>query len=148
VNASRIFCSFVLAAALSCLAQAKQLVIVAEKTAAPANIKTAELTAILNSHRGGEGKQATIVMRDPSSPDGQLFLRRLLNLNSDQMHSYVQAHPGLIVIADSDDAILRIVSGNRSALGVIDLYSLTKDVSVVKLDGKLPLEPGYLLKGN
>jgi hypothetical protein len=52
------------------------------------------------------------------------------------------------VIADSDDAILRIVSGNRSALGVIDLYSLTKDVSVVKLDGKLPLEPGYLLKGN
>jgi hypothetical protein len=148
VKASQIFCSFVLAAALSCLAQAKQLVIVAEKTAAPANIKTAELTAILNSHHGSEGKQATIVMRDPSSPDGQLFLRRLLNLNSDQMHSYVQAHPGLIVIADSDDAILRIVSGNRSALGVIDLYSLTKDVSVVKLDGKLPLEPGYLLKGN
>ncbi len=148
MNASRIFCSLVLAVALSCLAQAKQLVIVAEKTAAPANIKTAELTAILNSHHGGEGKQATIVMRDPSSPDGQLFLRRLLNLNSDQMHAYVQAHSGLIVIADSDDAILRIVSGNRSALGVIDLYSLTKDVSVVKLDGKLPLEPGYLLKGN
>jgi hypothetical protein len=139
----------VLAVALFCLAQAKQLVIVAEKTAAPANIKSAELTAILNSHHGAtEGKQATIVMRDPSSPDGQLFLRRLLNLNSDQMHSYVQAHPGLIVVADSDDAILRIVSGNRSAFGVIDLYSLTKDVSVVKLDGKLPLEPGYLLKGN
>jgi hypothetical protein len=148
VKASRIFFTFILAAALSGLAQAKQLVIVAEKTAAPANIKTAELTAILNSHHGSEGKQATIVMRDPSSPDGQLFLRRLLNLNSDQMHSYVQAHPGLIVVADSDDAILRIVSGNRSALGVIDLYSLTKDVSVVKLDGKLPLEPGYLLKGN
>jgi len=54
----------------------------------------------------------------------------------------------VIVIAASDDEILRIVSSTRGAIGFIDLYSLTKDVNVVKIDGKLPLQPGYLLKGN
>jgi len=28
------------------------------------------------------------------------------------------------------------------------LYSLTQDVHVVKIDGKLPVEQGYLLRGN
>jgi hypothetical protein len=40
------------------------------------------------------------------------------------------------------------VSSNRGAIGVIDLYSLTKDVNVLKIDSKLPVEQGYLLRGN
>ena len=30
----------------------------------------------------------------------------------------------------------------------IDLYSLTKDVNILKIDSKLPVEQGYLLRGN
>jgi hypothetical protein len=54
----------------------------------------------------------------------------------------------VVVVGGSDEEILRIVSSTRGAIGIIDLYSLTKDVHVVKIDGKLPMEPGYLLKGN
>jgi len=149
VRMRRQFAAVIVVLAASCLLQAKQLVIVGERTSAPANIKSTDLAGIFGPHRTWpEGKPITIVMRDPSSPDAELFLRRVLNLTSDQMHAFVQAHPGIIVVADSDEAVLRIVCGNRNAIGVIDLYSLTKDVNVVKLDGKLPLEPGYLLKGN
>jgi ABC-type phosphate transport system substrate-binding protein len=69
-------------------------------------------------------------------------------MTSDQARAFIQSHHGVIVIAESDDEILRIVSSTRGAIGFIDLYSLTKDVNVVKIDGKLPLQPGYLLKGN
>jgi hypothetical protein len=40
------------------------------------------------------------------------------------------------------------VSTSHGAIGVVDLYSLTQDVNVLKIDGKLPVEQGYLLRGN
>jgi ABC-type phosphate transport system substrate-binding protein len=78
----------------------------------------------------------------------QLLLRKVLNMNPDQAHAFIQAHKGSIVVADSDTAVIRFVASNRGAIGVIDLYSLTKDVNVLKVDGKLPVEQGYLLRGN
>jgi|SRR5277367_6445877 len=131
-------------------ALAKQLVVVADRQSTTTNIKASELANIFTAHTRTwpDGKPIKIVMRDPSSEDAQLVLRRILNMTTDQARSFIQAHPGVIVVADSDDAILHFVSNNRGAIGVVDLYSLTKDVNVVKIDGKLPLEPGYLLKGN
>ena len=78
----------------------------------------------------------------------QVLLQKVLNMTVEQAHDFVQAHHGTIVIADSDEAVLRFVANTRGAIGVVDLYSLTKDVNVLKVDGKLPVEPGYLLKGN
>jgi ABC-type phosphate transport system substrate-binding protein len=69
-------------------------------------------------------------------------------MTPEQAREFVQGHKGAIVIADSDDAVLRFVSTNRGAIGVVDLYSLTKGVTVLKIDGKLPVEQGYLLRGN
>lgn len=132
------------------LAQAKQLVVVTDKASTTTNIKAADLASIFNARirTWQDGKAITLVMRDPASEDAQLILRRILNMTSDQARTFIQSHPGVVVVAESDDAILHIVSNTRGAIGVIDLYSLTKDVNVVKIDGKLPLEPGYLLKGN
>ncbi len=135
---------------LSTAVYAKQLVIVTDKDSATTNIKASELASIFNAHTRAwpDGKTIQIVMRDPSTEDAQLVLRRVLNMTTDQARVFIQAHRGVIIVADSDDAILHFVANNRGAIGVVDLYSLTKDVQVVKIDGKLPLEPGYLLKGN
>jgi ABC-type phosphate transport system substrate-binding protein len=129
---------------------AKQLALVADKANPTTNLKASDLAGIFNAHMRAwpDGKPITLVMRDPGSDDAQLILRRILNMTSDQARALIQAHPAVVVVADSDDAILHIVSNTRGAIGFIDLYSLTKDVNVVKVDGKLPLEPGYLLKGN
>ena len=89
-----------------------------------------------------------MILRNPSSPDMALVLHRLLNMTPEQVQTLVQSHPNQIMVAESDEAVLRMVSSTHGAIGIVDLYSLTKDVNVVKIDGKLPFDNGYLLKGN
>jgi ABC-type phosphate transport system substrate-binding protein len=129
---------------------AKQLAVVTDTLNPTNNLTAAELTKIFNMHSRtwADGKPVILVLRDPSSSDMQLVLHKLLNMTTEQARTFIQAHKASIVIADSDQAVLGFVSGNRGAIGIVDLYSLTKDVSVVKIDGKLPVEQGYLLRGN
>lgn len=138
------------AATMPSLVQARQLALVADAGNATTNLTSADLVKIFNAHTRTwpDGRAITIVLRDPSSPDMQLVLRKLFNMTPDQASAFVQGHKGAIVVADSDDAVIHLVSSTRGAVGVIDLYSLTKDVTVLKIDGKLPVEQGYLLRGN
>lgn len=128
---------------------AKQLAVVTDTANSTTNISTADLLKIFTLHTKtwNDGKPVTIVFRDPSAGDMQLFLRKVLNMTPDQAHAFVQAHKGQIVLAESDDAVIHFVASNRGAIGVIDLYSLTKDVNILKIDSKLPVEQGYLLRG-
>jgi ABC-type phosphate transport system substrate-binding protein len=137
-------------AGLALAAQANQLAIVSDTTNTTTNIAAGDLVKIFNGRNKNwpDGKAIKIVMRDPSSTDMQLVLRKLLNMTPEQARAFIQTHREAIVIADSDDAVLRFVSTSPGALGVVDLYSLTKNVNVVKIDGKLPVEQGYLLRGN
>jgi ABC-type phosphate transport system substrate-binding protein len=56
-------------------------------------------------------------------------------------------HPA-IVVATSDEELVNKVASLPGAVGVVDVYSINSSVAVVKIAGKLPLEPGYLLHGN
>jgi ABC-type phosphate transport system substrate-binding protein len=129
---------------------AKQLAVVTDTANQTRNLSAAELIKLFNAriHNWGDGKPVIIVVRDPESSDMELVLRKVFNMTPAQTRSFIQAHKPLIVIAGSDDAVLRFVSSNRGAIGIVDLYSLTKDVNVLKIDGKLPVEQGYLLRGN
>jgi ABC-type phosphate transport system substrate-binding protein len=136
--------------ALPGVVQARQLALVTDTGNATSNLTSADLVKIFNARTRTwpDGRSITIVLRDPSSADMQLVLRKLFGMSQEQAHAFIQAHKGAIVIADSDDAVIHSVSTTRGAVGVIDLYSLTKDVNVLKIDGKLPVEQGYLLRGN
>ena len=137
-------------AALPCAVLAKQFAIVADKANPTSNLTASELMKIFTAHKQNwpDGKAIKVVMRDPSSTDMQLVLRKVLNMTAEQAHAFVMAHHDAIMLADSDDAVLRFVSTSPGAIGIIDLYSLTQDVNVVKIDGKLPVEQGYFLRGN
>jgi len=136
--------------AASGTAHAKQLAIVADAANSTTNLTSAELVKIFNAHTRSwpDGKPITIVLRDPSSADMQLILKRVFNMTADEARTFIHAHVGTMVVADSDSEVQRFVANTRGAIGVVDLYSLTKDVRVVKIDGKLPVEQGYLLRGN
>jgi ABC-type phosphate transport system substrate-binding protein len=136
--------------ALASPAQARQLAVITDTGNATTNLTISDLIKIFNAHTRSwpDGKPIKIVLRDPSSADMQLAARKLFNMNGDQARAFVRAHSDLIVVADSDDTVIRFVSSTRGAIGIVDLYSLTKDVNVLKIDGKLPVEQGYLLKGN
>jgi ABC-type phosphate transport system substrate-binding protein len=132
------------------LLHAKQLAVVTDSGNETNNLTGAELTSLFTGHTRawGDGKPVTIVVRDPSSSDMELVLRNVFKMSAAQAKAFIQAHKSTIVLADSDDAVLHFVSSNRGAIGIVDLYSLTKDVKVIKIDGKLPVEQGYLLRGN
>ncbi len=137
-------------ASLTCAVEAKQLVIVVDKANTITNLTASELVKIFNAHSRTwpDGTPITVVMRDPSSAEMQLVLRKLLSMTPEEAHAFIQAHRPAIMVADSDDAVLRFVSTTPGAIGVVDLYSLTQGVNVLKIDGKLPVEQGYLLRGN
>ena len=129
---------------------AKQLAIVTDTANTIKDLTAADLAKIINlkTHSWPDGTAVTVVMRDPSAADMQLVLRRILNMTLEQANAFIQAHRASIVIADSDDAIVRFVSSKHGAVGIVDLYSLAKGVNVVKIDSKLPVEQGYFLRGN
>jgi len=136
--------------ASSGLVHAKQLAVVTDPANTTASLSAADLIKIFRAHTHNwpDGKPVIIVLRDPSSNDMQLVLRKVFHMTPEQARSFVQAHKSGIVVADSDDAVLHFVSSNPGAIGIIDLYSLAKGVNVVKIDGKLPVEQGYFLRGD
>src|SRR5208282_3383490 len=136
-------------AAASGTAHAKQLAIVADTANSTTNLTSAELVKIFNAHTRiwPDGKPITIVLRDPSSADMQLILRRDFNMAADEARTFIHTHAGIIVVADSDHVVQRSVGNARGAIGVVDLFALAKGVRVVKIDGKVPVGQGYLLRG-
>jgi len=136
--------------ALASTAHARQVAVIADTNNTVISVTSAELVKIFSGHTRSwpDGKPIKIILRDPSSADMELATRKLFNMTGDQARAFVRAHSDMITIADSDDAVIRFVATTRGAIGLVDLYSLTKGVNVLKVDGKLPVEQGYFLRGN
>lgn len=133
-----------------CLAHAKQLAVITDPANPVTELTSADLVKILNAHTQTwpDGKAVKVIIHDPSSADMHLVVRKLMAMTAEQAEAFLQSHSRMMVVADSDDAVLKYVSGTRGAIGIIDLYSITRGVKVLKIDGKLPVEPGYALRGN
>lgn len=133
-----------------CPAHAKQLAVITDAANPVTDLTTAELVKIFNARTQTwpDGKPIKLVVHDPTSADMHLVVRKLMAMTPEQAEAFLQSHNRVMVIADSDDAVLKFVSGTRGAIGIVDLFSITKDVKVLKIDGKLPVEPGYVLRGN
>ena len=139
-----------LAGLLLCsVCEATQLAVVVDKANSTSSLSSADLTKILkmNSPKWPDGKAVVLVLRGPSGPDVQLALQKLTNMSVDQFKELLATHRSSILVVNSEQVLLKSVGSIPGAIGLVDVYSLTSGVNVVKVDGKLPLEPGYLLKG-
>jgi hypothetical protein len=54
----------------------------------------------------------------------------------------------LVKIVETDEELLRTVEATPGAVGIVDVYSINSAVRVLRVDGKLPFDVGYPLKGN
>ncbi len=137
-------------------AWARDLALVANKANAVGAISQADLVKACkaqNSH-WPDGKAITFVMRAPSAPEMKVVLEKIYGMSEAEVSSLIVAsnrgrtgHPA-IVIAASDEELVNDVAAMPGAIGVVDVYSINSSVAVIKVAGKLPLEPGYLLHGN
>ena len=134
----------------STLCAANQVAVVVDKANATGELTVAELTKILKgeNHRWPDGKLVTVVLRDVSTPEMHTALQKIYKTSAEELKALIAAHKGSFVVANTDEELLKLVSGTPGAIGLIDVYSITNRVSVLKVEGKLPLQPGYVLKSN
>ena len=138
------------------LASARDLALVSNKSNAVGTITLAELVKVCKAQTNHwpDGKPVTFVMRSPSVPAMKVVLEKVYGMSEREVDGLIVTsnhgrpnHPA-IVVATSDEELVNKVASVPGAIGVVDVYSINSSVAVVKIAGKLPLEPGYLLHGN
>jgi ABC-type phosphate transport system substrate-binding protein len=137
------------------LASARDLALVSNKSNAISVITLADLVKVCKAQtsRWPDGKPVTFVMRSPSVPAMKVVLEKVYGMSESEVNGLIAAsnHGRLnrpaIVVATSDEELVNKVASVPGAIGVVDVYSINSSVEVVKIAGKLPLEPGYLLHG-
>ena len=138
------------------LASARDLALVSNKSNAVSVMTVADLVKVCKAqnNRWPDGKPVTFIMRSPSAPEMKLVLEKVYDMPESEVNSLIVTsnhgrpnHPAILVVA-SDEELVNKVASLPGAIGLVDVYSINSSVAVVKIAGKLPLEPGYLLHGN
>ncbi len=129
---------------------ARDLALIVNKSSPVKTLNTAELTklATASEAKWPAGGKITIVLRDPSTPAMTIALEKFFEMTVEKTKTIISANPSYFVVVKSDADVIRLVEGLPGAVGLIDIYSITSSVNVVKVNGKLPLEQGYPLHGN
>jgi len=138
------------------LASARDLALIANKANTVTAMALPDLIRVCKAQTSHwpDGKPVTFIMRAPSAPEMKVFLEKVYELPEAQVKELILTanhgrtnHPAILVV-ESDEDLVNKVASIPGAVGVVDVYSINSSVAVIKLGGKLPLEPGYLLHGN
>lgn len=152
----RVLAITLMIAGWSTAAVSKDIALVSNKTNTVASVSLTELVKVCKgqTNRWPDGKPVTFVTRDPASADMRLVLEKVYGMSKSEAAALITAanhgrvnHPA-IVIASSDEDLVKKVESTPGAVGLVDVYSITGGVTVLRVGGKLPLEPGYVLHGN
>ena len=137
-------------------ATARDLAVISNKANALSGITVPELVKSSKgqTNRWPDGKSVTFIMRAPASAEMKLLLEKVYELPESEVKGLIltanhgrNGHPAIMIV-DSDEDLVNKVASIPGAIGVVDVYAINSSVAVVKVAGKLPLEPGYLLHGN
>jgi len=138
------------------LAAARDLALVSNKVNSVSALTMPDLVKICKgqTNRWPDGKPVTFIMRSASSPEMKLLLEKVYEVPDSQVKEIIASanhgrmgHPAVMIVDSNEDLVNRVAS-IPGAIGIVDVYAINSSVAVVKLGGKLPLEPGYLLHGN
>ena len=144
-----------LAASVS-LAAARDLALVSNKANSVSVVTFPDLVKICKgqTNHWPDGKSVTFIMRSPAAPEMKILLEKVYEVQGPQVKEIIASanhgrmgHPAVMIV-DSDEDLVNKVASIPGAIGVVDVYAINSSVAVVKVAGKLPLEPGYLLHGN
>lgn len=124
---------------------AHHLAVVVDKDNNVGNMTNLRLAKIFRSEikKWPDGKDIVIILhRD--APAEMETLERLTRMSAQELKAHMISRDSGITQADSDAEVLKIVGSTPGALGLVDVRQISDRVNVVKVDGKLPLEGGYL----
>jgi hypothetical protein len=90
-----------------------------------------------------DGKSIMVVLHRGSAGEA-VTLQRLNKMSAQQWHAWMDEHQDSFKIVDSDDEVLTLVESVPGAVGLVDVRSVNDRVTIVRVDGKVPMEDGYL----
>ena len=130
--------------------EAKQIAVIVDKSNTVGGITAADLAKVFkfDKIKWQDGKNVILVLRDPSTPEMRTAIEKIYRMQPDEFRALLAAHHSGVIIAKTEEELLRTVETIPGAVGLVDVYSINGHVNVLKVDGKLPLEQGYSLKGN
>jgi hypothetical protein len=131
----------------------KNMAVVASAGSKLADVPLAELAKYCKGSAKAwpDGKNFVIVLKNPDLPEMRVTLQKLFGGGASEARlaiAKLNETRQVAVIVDSDDDLLRAVDTTPGAVGIVDVYSINSSVKVLRVDGKLPFDVGYALKGN
>ena len=156
MHSRRVLAIFFLLLGWTALAQGKDLALISNKSNEVVAITMPELVKVCKGQvsRWPDGKPVSFITRDPTAPEMRLLLEKVYGMSKDEVKATIASanhsranHPAIVVV-DTDEAVVKKVESLPGAVGFVDVYSISGAVTVLKVGGKLPLEPGYPLHGN
>jgi hypothetical protein len=145
-------CGFALLSA-SAAPAIKNLAVVASASSRLQDVPLAELTKMCKGTQKtwADGKSFTLVMKDPESADMHVAVQKLFGATSGDVKvaiAKLNETRAVVRVVESDEDLLRVVDSTPGAVGILDVYAINSSVKVLRIDGKLPFDVGYALKGN
>ncbi len=136
--------------ALSSAAWAKEVALVVSKSSQLKGVQSAEVIKAFKTPpaKWADGREIVFVMKAPSSSETRVFGTKFLNWPVEQLPASFSDSKKTFLFVATDEEVIKAVNNMPNAFGVVDLYSINGSVTVLKIDGKLPLEPGYMLHYN
>jgi len=144
------------AAALVCgssVASIKNMAVVISAGSKLSDVPMADLVKLCKGAQKSwaDGKNFVLVIKNPEAPEMHTAMQKLFGDSAAEVKTAIaKANESRIVvkIVTSDEDLLRTVEATPGAVGIIDVYSINSSVKVLRIDGKLPFDAGYTLKGN
>lgn len=133
---------FILLSFSQCFAH--HIALVVNKGSNVDGMTTANLTKLFKAEtsKWPDGKNVVWVVQQ--SGMSLVVLERLNKMTELELKAFMASHKDSFVQAASDADVLRLVQTVPGAIGLVDVRSINDKVKVIKVDGKLPLEAGYL----
>jgi len=124
---------------------AHHMAVVVNKDNNTGEITSAHLAKLLRleTKKWSDGKDVVIVLHTDSVGE-TVTLERLNKMSGNELKSFISSHKDSFTFVDSDADVLRFVGMTPGAVGLVEVHSIDDQVNVLKVDGKLPMETGYL----
>jgi hypothetical protein len=98
-----------------------------------------------------DGREFVLVIKSPDDPEMRLAIQKLFGSSPGDFKTFLaklNETRQVVKIVDTDDSVMQTVASIPGAIGLVDVYSINSSVKVLRVDGKLPFDVGYVLKGN
>jgi phosphate transport system substrate-binding protein len=124
---------------------AHHMAVVVNKENIAQNVTSAHLAKIFRGEvkKWPDGRNVVLVLHSASS--GEIgTLEHLTRMSEANVRAMLAAEQNSIRTVGSDAEVIDAVASTPGAIGFVEEHSITDRVTVVKVDGKLPMEAGYL----